>query len=47
MKRYVVVNCCGDIFIVEADTIAEVCEKVDWKYPGSIISVTLLPEDID
>lgn len=45
MNRYVIVDCCGYSRIVEAETMSEAVDEVDWKYPGTAISVTLLPKE--
>ena len=45
MNKYVVVDCCGDSRIVEADTLGEAIEQVDWKYPGTAVSATILPAE--
>lgn len=45
MNKYVVVTHTGDVWVVEADTIGEAAEQLDWKYPGTVISVTLLPKE--
>lgn len=45
MSKYVVVDCVGGVYVVEADTVGEASEKLDWKYPGTVISVTLLPRE--
>lgn len=47
MNKYVVIDCCGDPRIVEADTLGEAVEEVDWKYPGTAVSATLLPSSED
>ena len=36
----------SDLWITDADTIEEACEQFDWKYPGTVISVSQLPNDI-
>ena len=43
MHKYVVVTESGLIDIVSADSVAEACDEYDWKYPGTVISVTRLP----
>lgn len=45
MNKYVVVTCVGSVYVVEADTVGEASEEIDWKYPGTVISVTLLPRE--
>ena len=43
--RYLVINKVGDVFTTEADSIEDACEKYDWKYPGTVISVSLIPDE--
>ena len=45
MNRYVVVTELGDVYIAEGETVAEASEPFDRKYPGTVISVTLLPKE--
>ena len=40
--KYVVMTHTGDVWICEADTISEACDKFDWKYPGTVILVMAL-----
>ena len=45
MNKYVVIYCSGDSRIIEAETLGEAVEIVDWKYPGTAVSATLLPDE--
>ena len=45
--KYVVVTRYDTSWITEAETIAEACEQFDWKYPGTVVSVTELPSITD
>lgn len=33
------------VWITDAETIADACEKFDWKYPGTVIAVMQLESD--
>ena len=43
--KYLVIDRNGGIDIVEAVDIIDACEQRDWKYPGTVISVSLIPDE--
>lgn len=43
--KYLIINRVGDIDIVEAEDIVDACQQRDWKYPGTVISASLLPDE--
>ena len=43
--KYLAVESCGNVRIVEADTFAEAVESITWKYEDTLVSMTKMPEE--
>ena len=44
--KFAVMTSSG-VWITDAETISDACDKFDWKYPGTVIAVMQLENDGD